>query len=128
MGRVLTVEQKGNFKKLNSILERLKELFHSGYLDRIGQDGVAALMAATPVDSGNTAQSWYYTIERTRTSVSIIFSNKNVQNGCNIAILLQYGHGTKTGAWVEGKDYINPALQNLFDTMANNAWKEATKA
>lgn len=125
---MIEIKTKGNFKKLNSRLERFKEVFHTGDLDKYGKAGVEALKRATPVDSGETANSWYYKIERTKTSVSISFYNSNIQNGCNIAIILQYGHATKAGSWVEGIDYINPALRPVFNEMANDAWKEATKA
>ena len=88
---------------------------------------MAALSSATPVDTGLTANSWYYKIERDANSVKIVFCNSNIQNGIPIAIILQYGHGTGTGGWVEGRDYINPAIQPVFDKIANNAWREVTK-
>lgn len=122
---MITFEQKGNFKRLNGFLERFKEVFHSGDLNKYGEMGVEALKNATPKDSGETANSWYYKIERVNDSVSINFYNSNVVNGCNIAIVLQYGHGTKSGSWVEGVDYINPALEPIFRQIANDAWKEA---
>lgn len=119
--------QKGDFSKLSSFLERAKEAVKIGDLDRYGREGVAALASATPKDSGLTANSWYYEIERVNESVSISFHNKNIQNGVPIAIILQYGHGTGTGGWVQGRDYINPTIRPLFDKIANNAWKEVTK-
>lgn len=122
---MITYEQKGDFKKMNRFLERFKEVFHSGDLDKYGRMGVEALKNATPKDSGETANSWYYKIERTKNSVSINFYNSNVINGCNIAIILQYGHGTKAGHCVDGIDYINPALEPIFNQIANDAWKEA---
>lgn len=122
---MITYEQKGDFKKMNRFLERFKEVFHSGDLDKYGRMGVEALKNATPKDSGETANSWYYKIERAKDSVSINFYNSNVINGCNIAIILQYGHGTKAGYWVDGIDYINPALEPIFNQIANDAWKEA---
>lgn len=85
-----------------------------------------ALSSATPIESGETANSWYYKINRTKESVSITFHNSNIQNGVPIAIILQYGHGTGTGGWVEGRDYINPAIQPIFDKIAEDAWKEVT--
>jgi hypothetical protein len=96
-------------------------------LDRYGREGVVALASATPIDSGHTANSWYYEITRVPGSVIINFSNSNVQNGVPIAIILQYGHGTGTGGWVQGRDYINPAIQPVFDRIANEAWREVTK-
>jgi hypothetical protein len=89
--------------------------------------GVEALASATPVESGQTANSWYYEIERTNTSVTIKFCNSNIQNGVPIAVILQYGHGTGTGGWVTGRDYINPAIQPIFDEIVNKTWGEVTK-
>ena len=97
-------------------------------LDKYGQEGVAALASATPVDSGETANSWYYKIERTKGSVKIVFCNSNIQNGVPIAIILQYGHGTRNGGWVEGRDYINPAIQPIFDKITNEMWREVTNS
>ena len=124
---MISFKQKGDFSKLTSYLEKVKETVKQSTLDRYGQEGVKALSAATPVDSGLTASSWYYKIERRTGSVSISFHNSNIQNGVPIAIILQYGHGTGTGGWVEGRDYINPAIRPIFDKIANEAWKEVTK-
>ena len=88
---------------------------------------MAALSSATPIDSGLTAESWYYEIENKKGSAIITFYNSNVQNGVPIAIVLQYGHGTRNGGWVQGRDYINPAIQPIFDEIANEAWGEVTK-
>ena len=88
---------------------------------------MSALKSATPVDSGKTADSWYYEITRTSSSVSIVFNNSNINDGVPIAIILQMGHGTGTGGWVQGRDYINPAIQPVFDKIANDAWKEVSK-
>lgn len=124
---MISFRQKGDFSKLNRFLERAKEAIKIGDLDKYGREGVAALASATPVESGLTAASWTYKIVRGKGSVSIQFYNSNIQNGVPIAIILQYGHGTGTGGWVEGRDYINPAARPLFDKIANNAWKEVTK-
>ena len=124
---MISFRQKGDFSKLNRYLERVKETVKLGDLDKYGREGVAALSSATPVDTGKTANSWYYEIERQNGSVSITFKNSNINNGVPIAIILQYGHGTGTGGWVQGRDYINPAIQPIFDRMANDAWKEVTK-
>lgn len=124
---MITFRQKGDFSNLTSFLEKAKEAVHIGNLDRFGQEGVAALASATPVESGLTANSWYYKIERKSGSVSITFYNSNVQKGVPIAIILQYGHGTRNGGWVQGRDYINPAIQPIFDKIANEAWEEVTK-
>lgn len=116
--------QKGDFSKLTRYLEKAKEAARLGDLDRYGRAGVAALASATPVDSGETARSWYYRIEQRDGVASITFLNSNIQQGVPIAIILQYGHGTGTGGWVEGRDYISPAIQPIFDQIANDAWKE----
>ncbi|MBR1566123.1 MAG: HK97 gp10 family phage protein [Oscillospiraceae bacterium] len=121
---MITFRQKGDFSKLTRYLEKAKEVVHLGDLDKYGRAGVAALASATPVDSGKTASSWYYEIQNKDGVASITFLNSNVNNGVPIAIILQYGHGTGTGGWVEGRDYINPAIQPIFDQIANDAWKE----
>lgn len=124
---MITFRHKGDFSKLNRYLERVREAAKIGVLDKYGQAGVAALRSATPVDSGKTANSWTYEIERQNGSVSIVFNNTNINKGVPIAIILQYGHGTGTGGWVQGRDYINPAIQPVFDKIANDAWEEVTK-
>lgn len=124
---MISFRQKGDFSKLSRYFERVKEAAKIGVLDKYGQEGVAALASATPVDSGKTANSWYYEIKRQNGLVSIEFKNSNINKGVNIAIILQYGHGTGTGGWVQGRDYINPAIQPIFDKIADDAWKEVTK-
>ena len=124
---MITFKHKGDFSNLTRFLERAKEAVHMGDLDKYGRAGVEALASATPVDSGETANSWYYEITNSKGSAKITFNNSNIQNGVPIAIILQYGHGTGTGGWVEGRDYINPAIQPIFDEIANNAWREVTK-
>ena len=124
---MISFRQKGDFSKLTRFLEKAKETAKFGELDRYGQEGVAALASATPKDSGLTANSWYYEIKHEKGSVSISFHNSNIVKGVPIAIILQYGHGTRNGGWVEGRDYINPAIQPIFDKIANSAWKEVTK-
>ena len=127
MLRLITFKHKGDFSNLTRFLERAKEAVHIGDLDKYGRAGVEALASATPVDSGETANSWYYEITNSNGSAKITFNNSNIQNGVPIAIILQYGHGTGTGGWFEGRDYINPAIQPIFDEIANNAWREVTK-
>lgn len=124
---MISFSHKGDLSKTKNFLERAKESVRIGELDRYGREGVAALASATPVESGLTASSWYYEIERTNGSVTITFNNSNIQNGVPIAIILQHGHGTGTGGWVQGRDYINPAIQPVFDKLANDAWREVTK-
>lgn len=124
---MITFKQKGDFKKLESFLQKSLKNNHLSILDKYGHMGVKALQEATPVDTGKTAESWYYNIERTNKGFKIVFGNKNVNDGVPIAIILQYGHGTGTGGWVEGRDYINPAIQPVFDQMAEELWKETTE-
>jgi hypothetical protein len=124
---MISFRHQGDFSKLTSFLEKAKETVKLGDLDRFGREGVAALASATPVDTGLTANSWYYKIENTKGSATISFHNSNIQNGIPIAIILQYGHGTRNGGWVQGRDYINPAIQPIFDKIADNAWREVTK-
>lgn len=124
---MITFKQKGDFSKLTSFLERAKNAVKIGNLDKYGKEGVTALSSATPIDSGLTASSWYYEIVNKNGSITLEFKNSNIQNGVPIAIILQYGHGTRNGGWVQGRDYINPAIQPLFDKIANEAWKEVTK-
>lgn len=119
--------QKGDFSKLTSFMERAKETVNVGILDKYGKAGVAALASATPSDTGLTASSWYYKIENKHGVASVGFYNSNVQNGVPIAIIIQYGHGTGTGGYVQGRDYINPALKPIFDELAEKAWKEVTR-
>lgn len=125
---MIRFRHKGDFSKLTQFLERAKEAVHLGDLDRFGRAGVATLASATPVDSGETATSWYYEITNKNNTITISFHNSNIQNGVPIAIILQYGHGTGTGGWVQGRDYINPAIQPIFDQIANYAWKEVTRS
>lgn len=112
---MISFTQKGDFSKLDNYLNKLKSFIGFSDLDRYGRMGVQALSLATPKDSGNTASSWYYTIKREGGITSLEFSNSCVNDGVPIAIILQYGHGTGTGGWVEGRDYINPAIQPIFD-------------
>ena len=123
----ISIRQKGDFSRLTRYLERAKEAVHLGILDKYGREGVLALSAATPVETGLTAKSWYYKIENKDGVATLSFHNSNIQNGVPIAIILQYGHGTRNGGWVQGRDYINPAVQPLFDRIAKEAWREVTK-
>ena len=124
---MISFRQKGDFSKLNRFLERAKEAARLSILDKYGREGVAALASATPVDSGETANSWYYEIKHDNGSATITFNNSHINKGVPIAIILQYGHGTGTGGWVEGRDYINPVIQPIFDKIVDEAWKEVTK-
>ena len=124
---MISFRHKGDFSKLTRFLENAKIAVRPGVLDKYGREGVAALASATPVDSGLTASSWYYEIVQKNGSTMINFCNSHINKGVPIAIILQYGHGTGTDGWVEGRDYINPAIQPIFDKLANDAWREVTK-
>ena len=124
---MIKFRQKGDFSKLTHYLEKVKEIVKLGDLDKYGREGVAALASATPVDTGLTASSWRYEIQHGNNSVSISFYNDNIQNGVPIAIILQYGHGTRNGGYVQGRDYINPAIKPIFDKITEDAWKEVTR-
>ncbi len=123
---MISFRQKGDFSKTSNFLKKASKLTFKD-LEKYGKQGVAALSSATPVDSGLTASSWDYKIESNSESVTISFTNSNIQNGVPIAVILFYGHGTRNGGWVEGRDYINPAIRPIFDKIANNAWEEVRK-
>ena len=124
---IITFQQQGDFSKLTNFLERAREVVNLGFLDKYGKEGVEALRSATPIDSSETANSWYYEIENLNGTATLSFLNSHVNKGVPIAIILQYGHGTRNGGWVEGRDYINPAIQPIFDKIVEEAWKEVTK-
>ena len=124
---MISFRHKGEFSKATRYLVKAKKGIRSVNLNKYGKEGVEALASATPVDTGLTANSWYYEIERNGASATITFYNSNVHRGIAIAIILQYGHGTGTGGWVAGRDYINPAIQPIFDKLAEDAWREVTK-
>lgn len=116
---------KGDFSKTFKFLENAKKLVHiPTILEKYGQIGVDALAAATPIDTGKTADSWYYEVRESKDTYQLVFLNSNVNKGVPIAIILQYGHGTRNGGYVEGRDYINPALVPIFDELADKVWKE----
>ena len=124
---MISFKQKGDFSRLTRYLERVKQAIKLGLLDKYGRAGVQALSSATPKDTGLTANSWSYSITNATGSATISFHNSNIQNGLPIAIILQYGHGTGTGGWVQGRDYINPAIQPIFDQIVSEAWREVTR-
>lgn len=118
----------GSTKRTEDFLRKASkgDIYRS--LDAFAREGVSALIAGTPVDSGLTADSWSYEIERSRGSVTIKWTNNDVENGFPVAIMLQYGHGTGTGGYVQGQDYINPAMKPVFDQIADQVWKAVTSA
>lgn len=125
---MFTFKQRGNFNNTEKFLKKSLGRNYQDVLERYGRQGVEALSAATPIDSGETSASWYYDIiqNEAKGTVSVVWKNSNVNKGVNIAVILQYGHATKNGSWVEGRDYINPALKLIFDKLAEAAWKEVT--
>ena len=126
--KMIRVHVKGNdFSKAEAYLKKLKEPKYANILKKYGEEGVEALRNATPVRSGVTAASWSYKITESEGKTAIEFHNDNINTGVNIAVILQTGHGTGTGGWVQGIDYINPVIQPLFEKIADEAWKEVTK-
>lgn len=121
---MISVRHRGSLDKTLKFLMKAAEEDYLSNLDKYGQMGIEALQAATPKESGRTANSWSYQIVNGDSGPTITWTNSNVNKGVNIAIILQYGHGTGTGGYVVGRDYINPALQPIFDQIAENAWKE----
>lgn len=124
---MISFKQKGDFSKTEKFLKRSLGKNYRNVLEKYGQQGVAALSASTPVRTGLTAISWSYEIIQNGDSISVVWNNSNVHNGVNIALILQYGHGTRNGGYVKGRDYINPALRPIFDKMADAAWKEVIR-
>lgn len=129
MGRraAITFKHKGDFNKTFSFFERVKKGDFYKKLEQYGEEGVAALSKATPIDTGLTAKSWHYKVERSKTGVTISWYNDNVNDGVNIALILQYGHGTPSGHYIRGKNYIKPAIKPIFEQIEESVWKEVTK-
>lgn len=124
---MITITQRGSFKNTERYLNRLKTAQRYAILNKYGAIGVNALSNATPIESGETAASWTYSIEERSGYYSIHWRNTHIHEGVPIAILLQYGHGTGTGGYVQGRDFINPAVKPIFDQMADEMWKEVTR-
>lgn len=116
------IKQKGNFKKTNNFLRYVLDQQYLDILNKYGAEGVRALSANTPIDTGETASSWSYEIIRGKNKIILAFNNDHIEKGVPIAVILQYGHATRNGGWVEGIDYINPAIQPIFRKIANDAW------
>ena len=123
---MITIQHKGDYSKATKYLRELKKRARMKILHKYGQRGVDALASATPVDSGLTASSWGYKVVDNANGSEIVFTNSHINKGVPIAIILQYGHGTGTGGYVQGRDYINPALRPVFDEIANAIWREVT--
>lgn len=121
---MITCQVSGNYNNIRKFLRKNEHMSLRSVLDKYGRLGVEALSKATPVDTGKTADSWSYEIEKTREGYTISWNNSNVNHGVPIALILQYGHGTGTGGYVQGIDYINPAMRKVFQELADDAWKE----
>lgn len=119
---------KGSFKNMERFLQTNRNLNIRRLVEPYAQQGVDALARATPVDSGIAADSWGYRIDVKRDVVTITWTNRDTENGFPVAVMLQYGHGTGTGGYVHGRDYINPAVRPIFDSIANGVWKVVTSA
>lgn len=117
---------RGDLEKTRKFFKKVKNINYRPILERYASQGTAALRSATPVDKGLTAESWDHEIAVTKKGLSIYWKNSNLQDGISVVILLQYGHATRTGGFVEGRDFINPALRSLFDRIADDLWKEVT--
>ncbi len=124
---MISFRQKGDFSLATNFFKDLKKAVQHKNLDWYAKLGVEALSSATPVDTGKTSASWHYEIVKKRNTTEIVFYNSNIQNDVPIAIILQYGHATKNGGWVQGRDYINPAIQPIFDKIADDAWHKVVK-
>lgn len=124
MPKIIVFRQKGNFKNTEAFLKRASKFNIDAILDRYGKEGVSALSAATPKDTGETANGWYYKVNKGKDIITMTWSNSHIVDGVPIAIILQYGHATRNGGYVEGRDYINPAIRPIFDRIANRAWEE----
>lgn len=123
----ISVKVKGNYSKVRQWLNRIKDKEYLNILDRYGKRGVDALRFYTPKDTGKTADSWGYEIHHTQDTTTITWTNDNINNGVSIAVILQYGHGTGTGGYVQGVDYINPAMGPVFDEISKELWEEVSR-
>lgn len=124
MPKIIVFKQKGDWKKTRKFLKRCSNLQLDDLLDQYGKEGVEALARATPKDTGKTAASWNYAVHKSDGRITITWSNSNIVDGVPIAVILQYGHGTRNGGYVEGVDYINPAMRPIFERIAQRAWGE----
>jgi hypothetical protein len=124
---MVVIKQRGNFNNTEKFFKQALKLNYRQILEKYGREGVIALSSATPVDSGETANSWNYEIHIYGSSFTINWTNSNVVNGVPIAIILQYGHGTRNGGYVQGRDYINPAIRPIMDKIAEEVWKEVIR-
>jgi hypothetical protein len=124
---MISIKVKGDLTKTEKYLKRVKKLTLDEYLDAAGMLGVAALAANTPIDTGETAASWSYEIHKGDGVIELVWSNSNTSKGIPIVVLIQYGHATRNGGYVEGRDFINPTVQPIFDQLAKDIWTEVTR-
>lgn len=124
MPSIISITHTGDFKRTDRFLHGLMKLHFANKLNRYGERGVEALKSATPIDTGNTGDHWSYEIVEEPGRTSVWWNNNNINKGVNIAVILQYGHGTRNGGYVKGIDYINPAIRPIFTEMAEAMWKE----
>lgn len=124
---MITIESQGDWKLTRNWFDRMTKLDLALIMNQFGKEGVSALSSATPSKSGLTSKSWNYEVTRKGNNWKITWTNSNVNKGANIAVLIQYGHGTRNGGYVVGRDYINPAIRPVFDKIAQKAWKEVTR-
>lgn len=125
---MISVTSSGSFKNLESFLRKTKKLDIMAILRKHGAEGVAALSRATPANSGLAAHSWDFKVSKTKTGCEIVWTNHDIENGFPVVIMLQYGYATGTGGYVEGVDFINPAIRPIFDKIADEVWKAVTSA
>lgn len=124
---MITISSKGNFNNTEKFFKKVATSNYISVFDKYGKEGVRLLSSATPVDTGKTSESWTYEVKKSKSGISIEWSNSNVVNGVQIAVIIQYGHGTQNGAYIQGQDYINPVIKPLFDILTNDIWKDVSK-
>ena len=124
---MITISSKGSFSNTEKFLKRSIISNYNSIFEKYGKEGVRLLSSATPVDTGKTSESWTYEVKKSKSGISIEWSNSNVVNGVQIAVIIQYGHGTQNGAYIQGQDYINPVIKPLFDILTNDIWKDVSK-
>lgn len=124
---MVQIKNKGDFLKLDTYFKKSLKITKFRKVEEIVQECIEKLRAVTPEDTGLTSRSWTCVIERYKKSVKVEISNTNIQNGINVALLLEYGHATRNGAWIEGKNYIAPVVLEYYNQILNSTWKELTK-
>lgn len=124
----IIIESKGEWKNTRKFLKFIQTWEVKHILEKYAEEGLRSLTDATPSESGKTAECWDYEVEASASSGAIHWTNTNINDGVNIALIIQYGHGLRQGGYVEGTDYINPAIKPVFEALAEEAWKEVTSA